>query len=68
MAMYQEDSTRALELLSKADAAAAAGENANHTAIQQVTAQILRARVEVAMKMGNDEDCELQPRSADQNV
>ncbi len=53
MAMYQEDSTRALELLSKADAAAAAGENANHTAIQQVTAQILRARVEVAIKMGN---------------
>ncbi|MGD0212090.1 MAG: hypothetical protein ABSB87_02585 [Terriglobales bacterium] len=53
MAMYQEDSSRALELLSKADAAAAAGENANHTAIQQVTAQILRARVEVAVKMGN---------------
>jgi tetratricopeptide (TPR) repeat protein len=53
MAMYQEDSTRALELLSKADAAAAAGENANHTAIQQVTAQILRARVEVAIKIGN---------------
>jgi tetratricopeptide (TPR) repeat protein len=53
MAMYQEDSSRALELLSKADAAAAAGENANHTAIQQETAQILRARVEVAIKMGN---------------
>jgi tetratricopeptide (TPR) repeat protein len=54
MAMYQEDSTRALELLSKAAAAAAAGENTNHTAIQQVTAQILRARVEVAVKMGNE--------------
>ncbi|MGA7079955.1 MAG: hypothetical protein WBQ43_03015 [Terriglobales bacterium] len=53
MAMYQEDFTRALQLLSKADAAAAVGENANHTAIQQVTAQILRARVEVAIKMGN---------------
>ena len=53
MAMCQEDASRALELLSKADAAAAAGENANHTAIQQVTAQILRARVELAVKMGN---------------
>lgn len=53
MAMYQEDSGRALELLSKADAAAAAGENASHTAIQQVSAQILRARVELAVKMGN---------------
>ena len=53
MAMYQEDSARALELLSKADAAAAAGENASHTAMQQVAAQSLRARVELAVKMGN---------------
>jgi tetratricopeptide (TPR) repeat protein len=53
MAMYQEDASHALQLLSKAEAAAALGENTNHTAIQQVTAQILRARVEVAIKMGN---------------
>jgi len=53
MAMYQEDASHALQLLSKAEAAAAAGENTNHTAIQQVTAQILRARVEVAIKMEN---------------
>jgi tetratricopeptide (TPR) repeat protein len=54
MAMYQEDTALALQLLSKAEAAAAAGENTNHTAIQQVTAQILRARVEIAVKMGNE--------------
>ena len=52
MAMYQEDSARALDLLSKADAAVAAGENATHTALQQVAAQILRARVELALKTG----------------
>jgi len=53
MAMYQEDASHALQLLSKAELAAAAGENTNHTAIQQVTAQILRARIEAAIKMGN---------------
>jgi tetratricopeptide (TPR) repeat protein len=55
MALYQEDPAHALQMLSKAEAAAAAGENTNHTAIQQVTAQILRARVEVAVKIGNAE-------------
>ncbi len=53
MAMYQEDLARSLELLSKADAAVAAGENTNRTAIQQEAAQILRARVELGVKMGN---------------
>jgi tetratricopeptide (TPR) repeat protein len=53
MAMYQEGSARALELLSKADAAVAAGENTSRTAIQQVAAQILRVRVELAVKMEN---------------
>ncbi len=53
MALYQPDSTHALELLSKADAAVAAGENSNKTALQQEAAQILRARVELAVKMGN---------------
>lgn len=53
MALYQPDTTRALELLSKADGAAAASENANKTALQQEAAQILRARVELAIKMGN---------------
>src|SRR5208282_4538860 len=53
MAMYQEDSARAQDLLRKADAAVAAGENATHTAIQQIAAQILRARVELALKTGD---------------
>jgi len=53
MAMYQEDSARSIELLSKGDAAVAAGENTNHTAIQQEAAQILRARVELGVRIGN---------------
>jgi len=53
MAIYQPDPARALELLSKADAAVAAGENSNKTALQQEAAQILRARVELAIKMDN---------------
>jgi tetratricopeptide (TPR) repeat protein len=53
MAMYQEDSARALELLTKADAAVAAGENASHTGLQPEAAQILRARVELGVKIGD---------------
>ncbi|MGA2695341.1 MAG: hypothetical protein ABSE92_04735 [Terriglobales bacterium] len=53
MAIYQPDPARTLELLSKADAAVAAGENSNKTALQQEAAQILRARVELAIKMDN---------------
>jgi tetratricopeptide (TPR) repeat protein len=53
MAMYQPDGKRAITLLRKAEAAARQGENAMPFAIQQELAQILRARVEVAVKTGN---------------
>lgn len=53
MAMYQSDPKRALALLDKAEAAARHGENAMPFAIQQELAQILRARVEAAVKIGN---------------
>jgi len=53
MAMYQPDQKRALAYLDRAEAAARKGENATPFAIQQELAQILRARVEAALKMGN---------------
>ena len=53
MAMYQPDGKRGLALLDKAEAAARQGENAMPFAIQQEIAQILRARVEGAVKTGN---------------
>jgi tetratricopeptide (TPR) repeat protein len=53
MAMYQPEATQALRLLDKAGAAAGQGQNAMPFAIQQEMAQILRARVEVAVKAGN---------------
>jgi tetratricopeptide (TPR) repeat protein len=53
MAMYQRDSKQALRFLDKADAAAHQGANAMPFAIQQEQAQILRARVELAIKTGN---------------
>ncbi|HYA22973.1 MAG TPA: tetratricopeptide repeat protein [Terriglobales bacterium] len=53
MAMYQPDAKRALVYLERAETAARQGENAMPFAIQQELAQILRARVEAAVKMGN---------------
>jgi tetratricopeptide (TPR) repeat protein len=53
MAMYQRDPKEALRFLEKADAAAHQGGNAMPFAIQQELAQILRVRVEVAVKTGN---------------
>ncbi|MBV8051422.1 MAG: hypothetical protein JOZ80_09550 [Acidobacteriaceae bacterium] len=53
MAIYQPDAKRALRLLDKAEAALHQGQNAMPFAIQQETAQVLRARVESAVKSGN---------------
>lgn len=53
MAMYQQNSKEALALLDKAEAANQEGKNSMQAAIMQEWAQILRARVEVALKMGN---------------
>lgn len=53
MALYQPDPKRALNLLDKADAALQVGANAQPAAIQQGKAQLLRARVELALKTGD---------------
>lgn len=53
MAMYQPSHERALGLLNKADAALRVGENASPLEIHQESAQILRARVELAIKAGD---------------
>lgn len=53
MAMYQPDAKEALALISKADAALKEGKNSMQAAIHQEQAQILRVRVEVAVKGGN---------------
>ena len=53
MALYQTDSKRALYFLSQAEDAIHEGTNAMRTNVQQELAQILRARVEVALKMGD---------------
>jgi hypothetical protein len=53
MAIYQSDAKRALQLLDKADAALQEQKNATKTAIQQEAAQILRARVELAVRTGD---------------
>jgi tetratricopeptide (TPR) repeat protein len=50
MAMYQENGKHALDLLKKADAALRHGENVMTAAMHQESAQILRARVEAALK------------------
>jgi tetratricopeptide (TPR) repeat protein len=55
MALYQQDSKKALALLDKAEAATQEGKNAWTTALTQELAQILRARVEIALKVGNKE-------------
>jgi tetratricopeptide (TPR) repeat protein len=55
MALYQQNPKQALVYLGKAEAATQEGKNALKIAISQELAQILRARVEVALKMGNKE-------------
>ena len=53
MAMCQQNPKQALVFLGNAEAAAGEGKNSLKTAISQELAQILRARVEVAIKLGN---------------
>ncbi len=53
MAMCQQNPKQALVFLGNAEAAAQEGKNSLKTAISQELAQILRARVEVAVKMSN---------------
>lgn len=54
MAMYQQDPKLALHLLKKADSALAKRTNAATSLINQEQGQILRARVEAALKTGNN--------------
>lgn len=53
MAMYQANSKRSLMLLDKAEAAIHEGQNAMTMNIQQELSQILRARAEAELKMGD---------------
>lgn len=53
MAMYQTNSSRALQLLDKADGALREHKNTTQAAMQQEGAQILRARVERAVRVGD---------------
>jgi tetratricopeptide (TPR) repeat protein len=53
MAMYQPDSKRALALLGKAETALKEGKNSMPAVLHQEQAQILRVRVEVAVKTGD---------------
>jgi tetratricopeptide (TPR) repeat protein len=53
MAIYQPDAKRGLRFLDKAEAALSQGQNAMPFAIQQEMAQVLRARVEAALKSGD---------------
>jgi tetratricopeptide (TPR) repeat protein len=55
MALYQQNPKQALAFLDKAEAAAQEGKNAWTIALTQELAQILRARVEVALKTGTKE-------------
>jgi len=55
MAMYQPNPRQALVLLGKAETALKEGKNSMPTQVQQERAQILRARVEVALKMKNQQ-------------
>ena len=52
MAMYQQNPQHALALLDRADAAVRQGKNAMKAAIVEESAQILRLRVELAVKTG----------------
>jgi len=53
MAIYQPDAKQGLRFLDKAEAALRQGQNAMPFAIQQEMAQVLRARVEAALKSGD---------------
>jgi len=53
MAMCEQNPKQAMAYLTKAEAAAQDGKNALKIALSQELAQILRARVELALKMGN---------------
>ncbi len=53
MAMYQPDPKQALLLIGKAEAALKEGKNAMPAALHQEQAQLLRVRVELAVKTGN---------------
>jgi tetratricopeptide (TPR) repeat protein len=52
MAMYQQNPKQAMVLLDKADVAVQEGKNAMKSAIVEESAQILRLRVELAVKAG----------------
>jgi tetratricopeptide (TPR) repeat protein len=76
MAIYQMDPRQAMAYLDKADDGVGEGENALPIQLQQEQAQILRARVEVAIRIGNKEMArtnlaklaELSDRSSDQVI
>ena len=53
MAMYQGDPRRSLELLDKAEHAIHQGQNTMRMTVDQELAQVLRTRVEVALKAGD---------------
>ena len=55
MAMCEQNPKQAMAYLGKAEAATQDGKNALKIALSQELAQILRARVELALKMGNKE-------------
>ena len=55
MAMCEQNPKQAMAYLGKAEAATQDGKNALKIAISQELAQVLRARVELALKMGNKE-------------
>jgi len=59
MAMYQPDHTQALIFLSKAEAAVKEGKNSLPAMIKQESAQILRARVELGLKMDDKKSTRL---------
>jgi tetratricopeptide (TPR) repeat protein len=58
MAMFKPQEDRALALLDKAEGALRARTHASPTHIQQEAAQILRARVELALKVGDQRAAE----------
>ena len=66
MAIYQPDAKRALVLLDKADAALQEHKNAMQSAIQQEAAQILRARVELAVRIGDKKAADASVERLDQ--
>lgn len=53
MAMYQPNPPQAEALLKKAQGALREGKNSTQAAIEQESAQVLRARVEIALKAGD---------------